>query len=51
MSKELSLKKPQKACINCKHGEIDDKYHGYTHCTIYNASFKSDSRCKKYEKE
>jgi len=40
-----------KSCRNCKYGVIDDKYHGYTHCTIFEASFTSDARCEKYEKE
>jgi hypothetical protein len=47
MSKEKTIR----SCKNCKFSEIDDKYHGYTHCTIFNASFRSDSKCKKYEKE
>lgn len=42
----------KKSCKNCKFGVIDDKYHGYTHCTKFDASFRSSSRCKKdYEKE
>ena len=40
-----------KTCKNCKHGVIDESYHGYTKCTIHNESFKSDSNCKKWEKE
>ena len=43
--------KTPKTCKNCKFGEIDDTYHGYTHCTVFNESFRSDSKCQKYEKE
>lgn len=39
------------SCKNCKHGEIDEKYHGYTHCKLFDASFRSDSKCKKHIKE
>ena len=44
-------KRTENICKNCKHGVIDEKYHGYTKCTIYNESFKSNSKCKKWEKE
>jgi hypothetical protein len=47
---ERSLK-GSRSCKNCKFGEIDNKYHGYTHCNIFNASFGSESKCKKYERE
>ena len=47
----MKEKKYNKACKTCKFGEIDDKYHGYTHYTKFDASFRSTSRCKKYEKE
>jgi len=40
-----------RTCRNCKFGQIDEKYYGYTHCTVFNTSFKTDSKCKKHEKE
>jgi len=40
-----------KSCKNCKFGEIDDKYHGFTHCKLFDVSMKSSSACRKHIKE
>lgn len=47
----MSENRTKNSCKNCKHGEIDEKYHGYTHCSVFNTSFKTDSKCKKHIKE
>lgn len=47
----MEEKRIKNNCKNCKLSEIDETYHGYTHCTIFNTSFRSDSKCKKHEKE